>query len=97
MQRGNPYYEAQLQHYYNAYMNAYLNDAFPGAGAQQPAMNQDNFAKIEAYVQQLCHSEVKAIRSKVRTSSGYRHWLALGIRRVKKMLVDVYEEEDIIN
>ncbi|EGT58552.1 hypothetical protein CAEBREN_09341 [Caenorhabditis brenneri] len=57
MQRGNHYYEAQSQHYYNAYMNAYLYAALPGAGAQQPAMNQ-------AYVKQLCHNEVKAIRSK---------------------------------
>ncbi|EGT34928.1 hypothetical protein CAEBREN_13825 [Caenorhabditis brenneri] len=31
------------------------------------------------------------------TSSGYRHWLALEIRRVKKMLLDVYEKEEIIN
>ncbi|CAL2052090.1 unnamed protein product [Caenorhabditis brenneri] len=66
---------------------------------------------FQAYVHQLCHNEVKTICSKrdfdlfgpqllghaPRTSSGYWHWLALGIRRVKKMLLDVYEKEDILN
>ncbi|EGT37420.1 hypothetical protein CAEBREN_10951 [Caenorhabditis brenneri] len=46
MQRGNPYFEAQVQHYYNAYMNAHLNAALQGAGAQQPAINQWGAAPV---------------------------------------------------